>query len=171
MRSPGETLPEKLVARSDATAASLLMPSLQEPELARSFAQRKAQSAAAIPPHPATGRARVPCFDLAPLPDLASLPFSFSTSEFESFHRSEIDPEDSPKSPPEPTQAVHRLTQRQSTQRREPLSVHASAKISAPRRQRQIKHPRVSEGAAISPPPPWRKQPVWWLFANRESVS
>src|SRR5207237_9858406 len=40
--------------------------------------------------------------------------------------------------PPEPPPSSHRLTQPQSSQRCEPLSVHASGTISAPPLQRQI---------------------------------
>src|SRR5262249_16304348 len=40
-------------------------------------------------------------------------PFSFSASGFESFRRSEIDPEDSRKSPPVLASGAHRRTKRQ----------------------------------------------------------
>ncbi len=65
-------------------------------------------------------------FDL-PLPAFADLVrlFSFSIWRAKSFARSEIDPEDVPKSPPEPAPRAHRRTLYQPTPQRE-LRVHAS---------------------------------------------
>jgi hypothetical protein len=83
---------------------------------------------------------QVRCFASASLPRFAKLaqPFSFSTSGFESSRRSEIHPEDSPKSPPELDSSAHRRSKYQCTQRREPLRANASGKSSAPSREGQI---------------------------------
>src|SRR5262249_1698717 len=73
----------------------------------------------ATPPAHGSAQAHVRCFALAQLRYLKRLirPFSFSTSEFDSSPRSEIDPEDLPKPPPELAPVAYRSTQRQCTQR------------------------------------------------------
>ena len=69
---------------------------------------------------PAAARVQVQCLALGPLRQFSRLirPFSFSICEFESSRRSEIDPEDSPKSPPVLASAAHRRSKHQCTQRR-----------------------------------------------------
>ena len=105
------------------------------------FSLPPGRSVLALLPQPAAyAPAQVQCLASALLPEFAMLlpPFSFSPSGFESSRRSEIDPEDSPKSPPELDSSAHRRSKHQCTQRREPLRANASGKSSAPLREGQI---------------------------------
>ena len=63
---------------------------------------------------------QVQCLASGPLRQFSRLirPSSFSACEFESSRRSEIDPEDSPKSPPVLASGAHRRSKYQCTQRR-----------------------------------------------------
>jgi len=69
----------------------------------------------------ASARVQVRCFASVPLPRFAKLAqpsSSFSASEFESSRPSEIDPEDSPKSPPGLDSSAHWRSKHQCTQQR-----------------------------------------------------
>jgi len=97
-------------------------------------------SAVLLEPEPASAREQARRLASAPLRQLASSvqSSSFSVSEFESSRLSEIDPEDSPKSPPVLAPGAHRRSKHQCTQRREPLRANASGKSSAQSREGQI---------------------------------
>src|SRR4029453_8849738 len=111
---------------------------------------------ALLPEAAACAPAQVQCLASALLPEFAMLlpPFSFSPSGFESSRRSEIDPEDSPKSPPELDSSADRRSKHQCTQRREPLRANASRKSSAPLREGQI------DGRFV-PPFAWTRKTPW----------
>src|SRR5205823_5911360 len=109
---------------------------------ARPFSLRL-QSVLATLPLEGFASARVQCPASAPFQQFASSVqlFSFSASGFESSRRSEIDPEDSPKSLPELDSSAHRRSKHQCTQRRELLRTNASGKSSALSREGQIDSP------------------------------
>ena len=78
------------------------------------------RSVSALLLKPAAARVQVQCLALEPSPRFAKLvqPSSFSVCEFESSRRSEIDPEDSPKSPPVLASGAHRRSKHPCTQRK-----------------------------------------------------
>src|SRR6476659_3463339 len=97
---------------------------------------------------PAAARVQVQCLASVPLRQFSRLirPFSFSVCEFESSRRSEIDPEDSTKSPPVLASGAHRRSKQQCTQRREPFRANALGKSSAPSQEGQLTAARYIAG-------------------------
>jgi hypothetical protein len=133
-------LPQKAPVQWESPAFELVA-SRQRSDWTPSFSLLQGRSALALLARPAAcAPAQVQCLASRRLPEFAMLlpPFSFSPSGFESSRRSEIDPEDSPKSPPELDSSAHRRSKHQCTQRREPLCANASGKSSAPLREGQI---------------------------------
>jgi len=134
------TLPREAPVRSESSVFDLVA-SRQCSGWAPPFSLAPGRSVLALLPQPAAcAPAQVQCLASALLPEFAKLlpPFSFSPSGLESSRLSEIDPEDSPKSPPELDSSAHRRSKHQCTQRREPLRANASGKSSAPSREGQI---------------------------------
>src|SRR5262249_33272284 len=107
---------------------------------AQSFSLPSGRSVFALLLRPASAPVEVQCFASAPLREFAMAIRLFSSLawEPESFPASEIDPEDSPKPRPERDSGAYGPRQRQCTQQRESRYEHASGKISAPSRERQI---------------------------------
>ena len=134
------TLPREAPVRSESSLFDLVA-SRQCSGWAPSFSLPPGRSVLALLPQPAAcAPAQVQCLASALLPEFAMLlpTFSFSPSGLESSRRSEIDPEDSPKSPPELDSSAHQRSKHQCTQRREPLRANASWKSSARSREGQI---------------------------------
>jgi hypothetical protein len=134
------TLPREAPVRSESSLFDLVA-SRQCSGWAPPFSLPPGRSVLALLPQPAAcAPAQVQCLASALFPEFAMLlpPFSFSPSGLESSRRSEIDPEDSPKSPPVLDSSAHRRSKHHCTERRELLRANASGKSSAPSREGQI---------------------------------
>src|SRR5213075_1282512 len=95
-----------------------LVASRQCSDWVRAFSLPPGEFVLALFPQPMSARVQVQCFASAPLRPFALIRlFSFSVCEFESSRRSEIDPADSPKSPPELDSSAHRRSKYSRTTR------------------------------------------------------
>src|SRR3954470_10045714 len=101
------TLPRKAPLRAGSPVDLVAL--RQCSDWVRTFSLPSGQIVLALFPQPVSARVQVQCFASAPLRPFALIRlFSFSVCEFESSRRSEIDPADSPKSPPELDSSAHR---------------------------------------------------------------